>query len=93
MNTYAESVGTILCCTRVSFQTLEIWPFEMRGHLTLINWSGVFKEEDPDKICINITTILQDAMEAFIPNKTINRKPGDKAWFNKKCRKVATKKR
>lgn len=37
----------------------------MRGHLTLINWSGVFKEEDPDKICTNITTILQDAKQDY----------------------------
>lgn len=28
-----------------------------------------------------------------MPNKTITRKPGYKAWFNEECRRVATKKR
>lgn len=64
----------------------------MRGYLTFIKWCSVFKEEDPETICTNFTILLQDAMAVFIPNKTITRKPGDKAWFNEQCRKAATKK-
>ncbi|CAJ1069817.1 hypothetical protein Bbelb_118400 [Xyrichtys novacula] len=61
----------------------------MRGYLTSINWSNVFKEEDPETTCTNLTNLLQDAMAAFIPT----RKPGDKAWFDDQCWRAATKKR
>jgi len=32
-------------------------------------------------------------MTLYIPNKTITKKPGDKPWFNAKCRRLAMVKR
>lgn len=59
------------------YDKAQFW--EMRGYLTSINWSSVFKEKDLEIICTNFTVLLEDAMAVFIPNKTITRKPGDKA--------------
>ncbi|CAM4567914.1 unnamed protein product [Leuciscus chuanchicus] len=67
--------------------------WEMRGYLTNINWPSILKDEDPEIICTNFTTILRDAMALYIPNKTISKKPGDKAWFNAECRRLAMRKR
>ncbi|XP_067272653.1 uncharacterized protein [Pseudorasbora parva] len=63
----------------------------MRGYLTNINWPSILKDEDPEIICS--TSILRDAMALYIPNKTITKKPGDKAWFNAECRRLAMRKR
>ena len=67
--------------------------WEMRGYFTSVNWSGVFQEKDPERACNRVTEIITDAMDLYIPNKTVTKKPGDKAWFNDECRKAAKKKR
>jgi len=65
----------------------------LRGYFTSVNWSEVFQEKDPESACIRVTEIITDAMDLYIPNKTVAKKPGDKAWFNDECRKAAKKKR
>ena len=65
----------------------------MRGHISSTNSSEVFFVEDPEKLCSRITEIISDAMDLYIPSKTVTKKTGDKAWFNDKCRRASRKKR
>ena len=77
----------------------KVWCYEkasfwdMRGYLSDVDWPSVFKENNSDNLCTKITDIVIDAMEIFIPNKTVTKKTGDKAWFDDKCRCAANKKR
>ena len=65
----------------------------MRGFISSTDWQKVFSEEDPENVCVQITEIIQTAMEQFIPSKTVTKKPGDKPWFDEKCSIAARKKR
>jgi hypothetical protein len=77
----------------------KVWQYNkadywgMRAHLSSTDWPKVFNTKDPEKACSEVTEIICDAMDIFIPGKTISRKPGDKAWFNDKCKQAAAKKR
>ena len=77
----------------------KVWQYDkanywgMRGFISRTDWRKVFCEEDPENICVQITEIIQNAMEQFIPSKTVIKKPGDKPWFDENCRKAAIKKR
>ena len=79
----------------------KVWCYEkanfwdMRGHLSSTDWSTLFKDydNDPEKTCTKITEVICDAMDAYIPSKTVSRKTGDKVWFDDKCRRLAKRKR
>ena len=67
--------------------------WEMRGYISSTDWSQVFLEKDPNKVCSRITEIISDPMDLHIPSKIITNKTGDKVWFNDKCRRASRKKR
>ena len=77
----------------------KVWQYEkadywgMRGFLASADWSRAFKSEDPEDACTNITNIITDAMEIYIPGKLVSKKTGDKIWFDDHCKRAATKKR
>ena len=67
----------------------KVWCYEkanfwdMKGHLSSTDWSTLFKDydNDPEKTCTKITEVICDAMDAYIPSKTVSRKTGDKVWI------------
>ena len=61
--------------------------------LVSADWSLALQSDDPEEACSNITTIISDAMEIFIPAKLVIKKTGDKVWFDDHCKRAATKKR
>ena len=65
----------------------------MRGHLASTDWNWVFNSNKPEEVCSEVTEIICDTMDIYIPGKTITKKPGDKAWFNDKCKQAVIKKR
>jgi len=67
--------------------------WDMRGHLASTDWSAVFSDNNPEDACSKVTDIICEAMDLFIPSKTVTKKTGDKAWFDDKCRRAARKKR
>lgn len=78
----------------------KVWQYDkadhwgMRGFLASANWSRAIHPDDPEEACSNITTIISDAMELFIPAKLVtSKKTGDKVWFDDHCKRAATKKR
>ena len=78
-------------CKVWQYDRADFW--EMRGFLTSADWSTALHTEDPEVACSNVTTIISDAMEMYIPGKLVTRKTGDKVWFNDNCRRAAKKKR
>ena len=50
-------------------------------------------KKDPGTVCSKVTDVISDAMNLFIPSKTVTTKTGDKVWFDDKCRRAAKKKR
>ena len=66
--------------------------WEMRGFLASADWSSALHTEDPEEACYNVTTIISDAMEIYIPGKIVTRKTADKVWFDDNCRHTAKKK-
>ena len=83
-----------LNCASTQGQTYQrkVWQYdkayfrEIRGFLASTDWSKALHTEDPEQACNNITTIICDAIEIFIPGKLVTRKTGDKVWFNYSCR-------
>ena len=77
----------------------KVWQYDkadywgMRGFLASADWSRAFQPEDPEDVCTNVTDIITDAMEIYIPGKLVSKKTGDKVWFDDHCRRAATKKR
>ena len=76
----------------------KVWCYEKANfwcHLSSTDWSALFKDDDndPEKVCTKITEVICDAMDAYIPSKTVTRKTGDKVWFDDKCRRLAKRKR
>ena len=77
----------------------NVWRYDqadywgMRGHLASTDWPSVFQKKDPEIACSKVTEIICDAMDLFIPSKTVTKKIGDKAWFDDTCRRAARKKR
>ena len=69
--------------------------WDMRGHLSSTDWSALFKDNgnDPYNVCTKITEVTCDAMDTYIPSKTVTRKTGDTVWFDDKCRRFAKRKR
>ena len=74
-----------------TYDKADYW--EMRGYLASTDWSSIFMKKDPETVCSNVTDVISDAMNLFIPSKTVTTKTGDKAWFDDKCRRAANKKR
>ena len=64
----------------------------MRGYLSSVVWFNAI-QTDLEEACRNVTNIIRDAMDIFIPSKLVTKKTGDKVWFNDHCRKSATKQR
>jgi len=77
----------------------RVWQYDkadywgMRGFLSSADWSHALKSSDPEAACNNVTTIISDAMEIYIPAKIVSKKTGDKVWFDDHCKRAATKKR
>ena len=77
----------------------KVWRYDkadfwnIKGHLSSVNWTQIFSDQDPEKVCSNVTQTIHDAMDLFIPSRVITKKPGDKAWFDDKCRAAARRKR
>ena len=77
----------------------KVWKYNhadfwgMRGYFSEDNWNEVFSSNDPEECCSKLTTAISDAMDMFIPSKTVTNKVTDKPWFNDKCRKLSAKKR
>ena len=65
----------------------------MRGFLSSADWSQALRTEDPEEACNNITSIINDAMEIYIPGKVVSGKTGEKVWFDDDCIRAAKKKR
>ena len=49
------------------YDQADYW--EMRGYISSTDWSQVFLEKDPEKVCSRITEIISDAMDLHIPGK------------------------
>ena len=77
----------------------KVWKYKhadfwgMRGYFAEYDWDKVFSSNDPEECCTTLTNVITDAMETFIPSKTVTNKVTDKPWFNDKCRKLSAKKR
>ena len=77
----------------------KVWQYDkadywgMRGFIASTNWSLVFQPDDPEVVCSNVTNIIRDAMELYIPGKLVSKKTGDKVWFDDQCKRAARKKR
>ena len=76
----------------------KVWHYDkadywgMRGYPSSVNCSHAI-QFDPEEACSNVTNIITDAMDIFIPSKLVTKKTGEKVWFDDHCRKAATKKR
>ena len=73
------------------YDQADYW--EMIGYLSSTDWTAAFRDNDPEKACSRVTEIITEAMDLYIPNKTVTKKTGDKAWFSDECRKATRKKR
>ena len=75
----------------------QVWHYDradywgMQGHLSSVNWMQAL-QTDPETACSNITNIICEAMDLYIPSKQVSRKTGDKPWFDDHCRRAAKKK-
>ena len=73
------------------YDKADFW--EMRGFLASADWNEALHTGDLEEACNNVTTIINDAMDIYIPGKLVTRRTGDKVWFNDDCRRAAKKKR
>ena len=77
----------------------KVWKYNhadfwgMRGHFSNYDWDAVFESNDPEECCTQVTKVITDAMDMFIPNKSVTNKVTDKPWFNDQCRRLTAKKR
>ena len=64
----------------------------MNKHIQNYNWETCFEDDDIDTCCNNWTASFLNIARQFIPNKVVQIRPNDAAWFNSELRKLKRQK-